>query len=114
MKGLIASVSALFSSACCLGPAVVGGLGAGAGTAGLLGAAAGFLKALIPFQNLFITAALFFLALNYYAVYGPRRKACLSGGAGSAKRYRKEKILLWTNTAVVILFILSPYLLAIG
>jgi len=46
MKGLIASASALFSSACCVGPAVLTGMGLGAGTAGFLGGVAGFVKAL--------------------------------------------------------------------
>jgi len=42
MKGFISSVSALFSSVCCVGPAVLTGMGVGASTAGLLGGMAGF------------------------------------------------------------------------
>lgn len=113
MKGFISSVSALFSSACCVGPAIFTGMGVGASTAGLLGGAAGFVKALIPFKGFFIAGALVFLALNFYAVYRPKRKRCLDGGLDAVKKLKREKILLWTNTVAVILFILSPYLLAI-
>jgi len=113
MKGFISSISALFSSACCVGPAVLTGMGVGASTAGLLGGVAGFVKALIPFQNFFIAGALIFLGLNFYTVYGPKRKACLDGSIDAAKKLKRDKILLWTNTVAVTLFILSPYLLAI-
>ncbi len=113
MKGFISSISALFSSACCVGPVVLTGMGIGASTAGLLGGVAGFVKALIPFRDFFIAGALVFLALNFYTVYGKKRKLCLDGGIDGAKRLKRDKILLWTNTVAVILFILSPYLLAI-
>lgn len=113
MKGFISSLSALFSSACCVGPAILGGLGVGASTAGILGGVAGFVKALIPFQNFFIAGALIFLAFNFYTVYGSKRKACLDGSIDGEKKLKREKMLLWTNTIAVILFILSPYLLAI-
>ncbi|VAX31250.1 hypothetical protein MNBD_NITROSPIRAE01-435 [hydrothermal vent metagenome] len=113
MKGLISSISALFSSACCVGPVVLTGMGVGASTAGFLGGMAGFVKALMPFKSLFIAGALVVLALNFYTVYGPKRKACLEGSIDGEKKLKREKMLLWANTVAVILFILSPYLLAI-
>ncbi len=113
MKGILSSISALFSSACCVGPLVLTGMGVGAGTAGLLGGLAGFVKILIPFRNLFIAGALVFLALNFYSVYGKKRKACLNGSIDGEKKLKRDKILLWTNTVAVVFFILSPYLLAI-
>ncbi len=113
MKGWISSVSAFFSSACCVGPVVLGGLGVGASTVGFLGGVAGFVKALVPFQSFFIVGALVFLGLNFYAVYGAKRLLCLDHSTAGIKKRKKEKILLWTNTVAVILFILSPYLVAI-
>lgn len=113
MKGLFSSVSALFSSACCVGPLVLSGMGVGAGTAGFFGGVAGFVKVLIPFRFFFIAAALGILGLQFYAVYGLKRKACLNGVIDAEKKLKREKILLWINTAAVILFILSPYVLAI-
>lgn len=113
MKGLIASISAMVSSACCVGPLVLTGMGVGASAAGFLGGLAAFVKALIPFQFFFITAALGILGIQFYAVYGPKRTACLDGSIHSAKKLKNEKVLLWINTTIVILFILSPYLLAI-
>lgn len=110
MKGLISTISAFFSSACCVGPAILTGIGVGASTAGLLGGVAGFVKALIPFQSFFIVGALVLLAINFYTVYGRKRKACLDGSIETSKKLKREKIFLWTNTAAVILLILSPYL----
>ncbi len=112
MKGCISSVSAFFSSACCVGPVVLGGLGIGASTVGFLGGVAGFVKALVPFQAFFIAGAVIFLGLNFYAVYGAKCTLCLDHSTAGLKKRKKEIVLLWTNTVMVLLFILSPYILA--
>lgn len=117
MKELFSStgsvITALFSSTCCLGPAIFTGLGVGAGTAGVLGGAAGFVKALIPYRPLFILLAVGFVVFGFFSVYGRARKACATEDSHSAKRLKRQKIGLWTTSVIVLLLILSPYWLAL-
>ena len=106
-------LTGLFSSTCCLGPAIFAGLGVGAGTAGMLGGVAGFVKALIPYRPLFIILALGFIAFSFFAVYGRGQKTCATGDASSAKRLKRQKLWLWITSAAVSLLILSPYWLGV-
>ena len=103
---LIGSIlTAAFSSACCLGPAAFALIGAGAGTAGVLGGAAGFIKALMPYRPLFMVMAVGFLALGFVSVYR-KGKAC---SPALARRLRFQKISLWVSAILVVLLMTSPY-----
>ena len=102
-------VTGLFSSTCCIGPAVLTGLGVGAGATGFLGGLAGFTKALMPYRPLFIVLALGFIALSFFTVYGRGRKACAAGDDQSVRRFKQQKIWLWTTSGVVLVLILFPY-----
>ena len=102
-------VTGLFSSTCCLGPAVFTGLGVGAGTTGFLGGLAGFTKALMPYRPFFIVLTVGFIAFSFFTVYYRGRKACTAGDDPSVKRFRNQKISLWTTSAIVLVLILSPY-----
>ena len=106
-------VTGLFSSTCCLGPAVFTGLGVGAGTTGFLGGVAGFTKALIPYRPFFILLTLGFIAFSFFTVYYRGRKACAAGDDQSVRRFKYQKIWLWTTSAVVLVLILSPYWLGV-
>ena len=102
-------VTGLFSSTCCIGPAVFTGLGVGAGTTGFLGGVAGFTKTLIPYRPFFILLALGFIAFSFFTVYSSGRKACASGNDLSLSRFKQQKINLWITSIVVLLLVLSPY-----
>ena len=107
-------ITALFSSTCCLGPAIFTGLGISAGTAGVLGGLAGFIKALIPYRPIFIILALGFLAFGFYFVYWKDRRNCMTENTEvQRKRFYQQKIWLWMTSTMVLLLILSPYLLAL-
>ena len=117
MKELLANVGSvftgLFSSTCCIGPAVFTGLGVGAGTTGFLGGLAGFTKALIPYRPVFIMLALGFIAFSFFTVYGRGQKACATGDNQSVRRFKQQKIRLWITSVVVAVLILSPYWLSV-
>lgn len=113
MKELFSNISSvvtgLFSSTCCLGPAVFTVLGVGAGATGFLGGLAGFTKALIPYRPFFIALAVGFIAFSFFTVYYRGRKPCAAGDNQSARRFKKQKISLWITSVVVLVLILFPY-----
>ena len=102
-------LTGLFSSTCCLGPAVFTGLGVGAGTTGFLGGVAGFTKTLIPYRPFFIMLALGFIAFSFFTVYYREQRTCAAGDSASVRRLKQQKIWLWTTSSVVLVLILSPY-----
>jgi mercuric ion binding protein len=88
-------------------------LGVGAGTTGFLAGAAQFVKALVPYQPLFVGLAFFFLAVGFFSVY--RKKAdCAGDPACPASKVHRTKTVLWIITGIVLILLLMPYLLAVN
>lgn len=97
---VVALLSGLASSLCCIGPAAV--LALGVGSAG----AATVIKGLTPLRPLFILLSITFLGLAWRTVYGKR--AC----ALTPHVLRQRRVALWTVMAVVGALISLPYVLA--
>lgn len=103
MKTAWASVvAAALPSACCLGPVVLAGLGAGA-----LGAMTTRLEPLRPVFLVF-TAAL--LALAFYAAYRPSPgKTCEGNRACRPASARRARVFVWVAAALVVVLVAFPY-----
>src|SRR5688500_15122930 len=103
MRTRIGSViTAVAASACCLGPAVLSGVGAGA-----LSAAALKLEA---FRPLFLAATIALLGAGF--VVTDRRslsEQCATDGSCAPSSSRGAKVMLWLATIAVILLVAFPY-----
>jgi len=96
-------LGALAASSCCVLPLVLFSLG-------ISGAWLGNLTALAPYQWIFITITLVFLAAGFYLVYRRPNSECADGEACARPLpNRVVKIALWAATAVVAAAILFPY-----
>ena len=94
---------AIGASACCVVPLALFSLGVG-------GAWIGNLTALAPYQWIFITLTLAFLAAGFYLVYRKSKVACADGEAcGSPRSRRIVKVALWSSTVLVAAAIAFPY-----
>lgn len=94
---------ALAASSCCVLPLVLFSLG-------ISGAWLGNLTALAPYQWIFVTITLAFLAAGFYLVY--RRPAAECADADACARplpNRLVKIALWIATALVAAALLFPF-----
>ena len=94
---------AVGASACCIVPLALFSAGAG-------GAWIGNLTALAPYQWIFITLTLAFLAGGFYLVYRNSIVASADGEAcGSPRSRRLVKLGLWSSTVLVAAAIAFPY-----
>lgn len=94
---------ALAASSCCVLPLVLFSLGIG-------GAWLGNLTALAPYQWIFITITLVFLAAGFYLVYRRPSRECADGEACARPLpNRLVKMALWVATALVAAAMLFPY-----
>lgn len=101
MKAAWASVgAAALASACCLGPVLLAGVGAGA-----LGAATVRLEPLRP-AFLAITAVL--LAFAFYGVYR-RTRTCDADGSCRTPSRPIARLVVWVVAALVGLLVAFPY-----
>jgi mercuric ion transport protein len=106
-KGLISILSilgAIGASACCVVPFALFALG-------ISGAWIGNLTALAPYQPIFVTATLAFLALGFYLVYRrPKAAACADGSyCARPASHRIAKTGLWIATVLVLLAMTFSY-----
>ena len=102
MKTMVATVlTAVGASACCIGPVVFSLVGAGA-----LGAASTRLEFLRPVL-LALTAVL--LAGAFFVTYRRRSHSCDVNGRCPPDSNRRNKILLWLMTIVVVALLGFPY-----
>ncbi|MGH6946838.1 MAG: mercuric transporter MerT family protein [Kiloniellales bacterium] len=105
-QGLIAVggiLGALAASSCCIVPLALFSLGIG-------GAWIGNLTALAPYQPIFITITLGFLAAGFYLVYLRPKRDCAAGKACARPLTRRVvKTSLWTATALVAAALAFPY-----
>ena len=94
---------ALAASSCCVLPLVLFSLGIG-------GAWLGNLTALAPYQWIFVTITLAFLAAGFYLVYRRPAVACADGEACARPLpNRLIKIALWVATALVAAAMMFPF-----
>lgn len=94
-------VGAAFASAlCCAGPLI-------AVAAGVSGA--GLAATFDPLRPWFLGATAAFLLLGFWIVHREERKACEPGQPCADPRTRRRmKIMLWTATAMAVLFATFP------
>jgi len=98
-------LSGLLASLCCIGPLIFVVLG-------LSGAA--FFTKLEQYRWIFGTVAIGFLALGFFFAYRNGEKCSPdSSCAVNPRRKKLNKIILWTATILVVLFIFSPNIIGI-
>lgn len=105
--GLVGAVTAAVGvSVCCLGPLLLLALGVG-------GAWIGNLTAMERYRSYWMAATLVFLGLAFFRVYRkPKEVACAPGSACSTHAGRRNKIVLWIVTALVLGLFALPYLIS--
>lgn len=102
---LAALAAGIGASLCCVMPLVLALLGIG-------GAWVSHLTALEPYRPLFVTAALAAIAFGAWRVHRPLAD-CAPGDACAVPRTRRrQQILFWALSALVLLLLASPYLIA--
>ena len=107
-------VTAFLASVCCIGPLVLATLGVGVGATGALASTAGFLKALLPYREVFVGLTLFLLGLSFYQAY--RKPASVCGTeAGSPARLAGGLNRKWLGiiAALALVLVLAPYWLTL-
>ena len=94
---------ALAASSCCVLPLVLFSLG-------ISGAWLGNLTALAPYQWIFVTITLAFLAAGFYLVYRRPSAECADGEACARPLpNRLVKIALWVATALIAAALMFPF-----
>jgi mercuric ion transport protein len=105
-QGLVAAggiLGALAASSCCILPLVLVSLGAG-------GAWLGNLRAIAPYQPIFIALTIGFLGCGFYQVYWKPRRACAEGETCARPLpNRAVEIALWAATTLVVAALAFPY-----
>lgn len=102
--GLVgAVVAAVGASVCCLGPFLLLAMGIG-------GAWIGNLAAMEKYRPIWMAATLLFLGLAFARVYRkPKEDACALGSSCPPNAGRRNKVLLWIVTALVLGLLALPY-----
>jgi mercuric ion transport protein len=102
--GLMGAVAAAVgASACCLGPLLLLALGAG-------GAWIGNLTAMEKYRPILAAATLLFLGLAFARVYRkPKEEACALKSTCPPSAGRRNEVLLWVVTALVLALLALPY-----
>ena len=107
MGGTGALVAATMASACCIGPVLLVGLGAGA-----LGIGAAF----APFRPYFLLLTALLLGFAFWRAYRPQRTSgedcCQTSSPGKGKVDGLRKALLWAVTGLTLLAAAFPALQA--
>ncbi len=98
-----AVAAAVGASVCCLGPLLLLAMGIG-------GAWIGNLTAMEKYRPIWMAATLALLGLAFKRVYGkPKGEACASGSTCPPNAGRRNKVLLWIVTALVLGLLALPY-----
>lgn len=102
--GLAGAVAAAVgASVCCLGPLLLLALGIG-------GAWIGSLTAMEKYRPIWMAATLVFLGLAFIRVYGkPKGEACAPESTCPPNAGRRNKVLLWIVTLLVLGLLALPY-----
>lgn len=100
-------LAALGASSCCALPLVFFSVGVG-------GAWLAYLTALAPYQPLFLTAALAFLAAGFWRTYWQPHIVCKAAGACARPGFdRAARIGLWVGTALIFAAVIFPHAAAL-
>ena len=113
MSSLAAIITALASSACCVGPLMA--------LAGFIGISASQLIWLSSIKNYLIMISLISIAYNLYRSYFPKsNECCVQNEVTIAKDSNKKQLkflsvfhsrkFLWTIAGITILILILPYL----
>lgn len=98
LLSMMGAVGAAFvSSLCCIGPLLYVGLGVGG--AGLAGT-------FEPLRPWFLGGTALFLGLGFYGVYGPQARC--QGACEVGRGRRREKMMLWLGTGLVLILATFP------
>ena len=102
--GLVGAVAAAVgASVCCLGPLLLLAVGVG-------GAWIANLTAMERYRSFWMAATILFLGLAFARVYRkPKEDACASGSSCPPNAGRRNKVLLWIVTALVLGLLALPY-----
>jgi mercuric ion transport protein len=100
--GVLGAIGTAFlSSACCIGPAVLGGLEIGTAVTA---------QKLAAYRPLFMAMTIVLLGLGFYVAYrNSKRSKCGVAGCEASRISRWGRLLLWIATAVVLALIAFPY-----
>ena len=111
IAGLIA---AFLASVCCIGPLVLAALGVGVGATGALASTTGFLKALLPYRDVFVGLTLLLLGISFYQAYRKPLPVCVTEqGCATRSASGLNHIWLWMIAALALVLVLAPYWLAL-
>ena len=98
-----AVAAAVGVSVCCVGPLLLLALG-------VTGAWIGSLTAMGKYRPIWMAATLMFLGIAFVRVYRkPKEDACASGSTCPPNAGRRNKVLLWIVTALVLGLLAFPY-----
>lgn len=97
-------ITALFASACCLGPLLLV-------TLGLSGAWIGNLTALEPYRPIFLGVALVAMLFAWRRTFRSARDCRPGGTCAIPQVTRAYRILFWIVALLILLAIVFPYLL---
>jgi mercuric ion transport protein len=100
-----AVAAAVGASVCCLGPLLLLALGVG-------GAWIGNLTAMEPYRPIWTAATLVFLGLAFARGYRKPKEECAPGATCPPNAGRRNKVLLWIVTALVLELLALPYLIS--
>lgn len=107
-------VTAFLSSVCCIGPLVLAALGVGIGATGVLASIAGFMKALLPYRDVFVGLTLLMLGISFYQAYRKPSSVCgTETGCASRSVSSLNRKWLWMIAALALVLVLAPYWLAL-
>ncbi len=105
--GPMAIIAALLASVCCVGPFVLVMLG-------ISGTWIGNLTAFAPYKPIFILFTIGFLVAGFYSIYRKPKEECEPGSLCANPQTKKvQKVGLWIATAVVVVLLILPYLIAL-
>jgi mercuric ion transport protein len=94
------AIAAIFASICCLGPLILAGLGAGAGTIA-------FVRGFGRFHNFFIVLTVVLFLTAFWFIYLKRGNPEVQCECCSTAK--KEKIILWVSIAVAFTLLILPF-----
>lgn len=103
---MLAALSAgIGASLCCLAPLVLALLGIG-------GAWISLLTALDPYRPIFIGVALLAIAAGAWRVHRPIDRCAPDDACAVPETRSRQQVLFWSVSAVVLLLLASPWLIA--